>query len=75
MKLIVVLALSLLLVGRAMSMSYLEIVEDIGDGEDTCSLCKEALKDLDPILLPKLKGLGKDLLGGACDYGPIPKCK
>ena len=71
MKLIVVLSLSLLLAGTAMSMEYLE---DIGDG-DPCSLCKEGLKDLDPILLPKLKGLVEGLLGDACDAVPIPKCK
>ena len=69
MKLIFVLSLSLLLVGSAMS-SF----EEVEVGVDKCSLCKLALENLNPILIPKLKGLIKDLLNTACKVVPIPLC-
>ncbi|KAI6645824.1 Leucine-rich repeat flightless-interacting protein 2-like [Oopsacas minuta] len=66
----------LVVVSSAMAMDYVEDFYSDDDTElgDVCSLCKQGLTALDPLIMSKIKGIVKDLLEMGCDKAPIPKC-
>ena len=63
MKLGILLALGLVLVGGVMSMSY---VEQLGDESAICTKCIDGVKDLGEIVLPKLDSIVHHGLKKAC---------
>ena len=79
MKCMIILLLGFVLVSSAVGLELdysddYDIVEDERELGDLCSMCEQALTTLDPIILPKLKGLVKELLDYVCEISHIPKC-
>lgn len=73
----IILLLGFVLVSSAVGLDYYDvydIVDDETELGDKCSLCKQALTNLDPIVIPKLNGLVKEMLDYVCSISHIPKC-
>ena len=65
MKLGLLLALGLVLVGGVTSMSY---VQQLGDDSEICKKCIDGVKDLEGIIIPKLNDFVDDGLKSACKH-------